>query len=175
MKINSPDKNSLIILLERADMESLQLDIDNLLYSNERTKEILWSLFCEACAELGRNPERRSNTLIEAVPFDDGGCLICFTLKDKKQKIKIVAKLKNSADIYQFESIESFKKFKSCAELANIKLAGNLYALNDTYRFITKSSELNKSAYLSEFATKISYPLAESYTKEYFTLCEAFQ
>ena len=173
MKINAPDKNSLVILLDKADMERLNLNFSNLLYSNEHTKEIIKALFCDACIKLGRKPQMKGSTLIEAVPFEDGSCLICFTISEKRQKIKVTAKLKCAQNTYQFESKEDFEKLLAGAKSKGIAPEGDLYRLNDTYRFITGSKEL-KSLF-SEFAELINHPLAENYTKEYFTLCEAMQ
>ncbi len=168
MKIHSPNKNSLIILLNPSDMEKLNLSTETMVYSDEHTRQVLWTLFTESRVALGQETKHGAKTMIEIMPFDNGGCLICFTLKSENTNIRIIPKLKNTPAVYEFEEINGFRKMNDSAKAQNIDISGELFESDNTYRFILNNAVPENKNLLSEFASKINNPLAESTTREYW-------
>lgn len=95
MKIKAQTDNRICIELTHEDMVELDITYEELDYSNIETRRVLWTLLDEARLQLGRNIRLTQKMLIEAVPNDNGGCTIYFTVTDepygkngKKQLVK---------------------------------------------------------------------------------------
>ncbi len=168
MKIHSPNKNSLIILLNPSDMEKLNLRTETMVYSDKHTRQVLWTLFTESRIALGQETKHGLKTMIEIMPFDNGGCLICFTLKSENTNIRIIPKLKKTSAVYEFEEKDGFRQMSNSAEAQHIDISGELYENDNTYRFILNHAVSENKNLLSEFASKINHPLVESTTREYW-------
>ena len=84
MKIKAQTDNRISIELTKNDMEQLGITYDELDYSNIETRRVLWTLLDEAGHSLGKSISLADKMMIEAVPDSAGGCVLYFTVIDKK-------------------------------------------------------------------------------------------
>ena len=84
MKIKAQTDNRISIELTKNDMEQLGITYEELDYSNIETRRVLWTLLDEAGHSLGKSISLADKMMIEAVPDSAGGCVLYFTVIDKK-------------------------------------------------------------------------------------------
>ena len=114
MKIKAQTDNRICIELTHEDMIELDITYEELDYSNIETRRVLWTLLDEARLKLGRNISLTQKMLIEAIPDDNGGCTIYFTVTDES------ANKKNSRQIIKHGCA------KTVCQSANINNIGEL-------------------------------------------------
>lgn len=83
MNIKAQTDKKISIELTREDMDELDITYEELDYSNVETRRVLWTLLDEAGHRLGRNISLTNQMLIEAVPDEQGGCVLYFTVVDE--------------------------------------------------------------------------------------------
>ncbi len=105
MKINAPKEEYIFIELNRSDMEKLHLSYAEMDYSNEETRKAIYSVLREAKLSLGQNFELSDTLKVEALPRDDGGCLLFFTISEKTKKYRFVSNI--SEIVYRFDNIDA--------------------------------------------------------------------
>ncbi len=96
MKIEENGEEKICVTLSSMDMSELEITYEDLDYSNIETRRVIWTILDEAKKVLGKpiNPDNR--LLIQASPYDDGGCFLQFTylpeIADNKKKRFILKK-----------------------------------------------------------------------------------
>lgn len=139
MNITVQAENTICIELTKNDMVQLDITYEELDYSNIETRRVLWTLLDEARHELGRDIRLTQKMLIEAVPDDNGGCSIYFTVNDEKCNApgrKQLIKLTGVKTVCQSSNIDRI------GELANVlhrngKISkSELYTDGENYRLI---------------------------------------
>ena len=108
--IISQTDNRICVRLTYEDMVELDITYEELDYSNIETRRVLWTLLDEARHELGRNIHLTQKMLIEAMPDNEGGCTIYFTVTDEKGSKngkKQLVKLTGSRIICHSDSIDN--------------------------------------------------------------------
>lgn len=88
MKIASPADDKIIIELTADDMRELDISYDEMDYSTVETRRVIWALLERAGEELGRDIDPSERMVIETVPEVCGGCLVCFTILQRKRAVK---------------------------------------------------------------------------------------
>ena len=106
MTIDRIDDTRLLISLTEEDLQSFGLRFDQILWSDSRTKVVIRSLLALAKAETGFSVESH-RVMIEVIPKLEG-CLILFTLLDKRERERKKYKIKSMGEpfIYIFETAE---------------------------------------------------------------------
>jgi negative regulator of genetic competence, sporulation and motility len=168
MKIELTDDRSILLYLEKSDLETLHLDVDTMLYSDENTREILHTLYNEAKEKTGFEPLNNGNAMIEVLPFEDGSCIICFSFPKNKTKIKIIPHIKNRTFIYEFYSLADFESFLTVWDKSGRLKIDALYKYDDTYRAVINTESESARSLISEYSVEIVSPLSQSETEEFW-------
>lgn len=168
MKIELTSDSSLLLFLEKADMENLHLDIETMLYSDEHTREILRSLYDEARESTGFEPQDGTHAMIEVLPFEDGSCIICFSFPKSRLKFKIIPHLKRTESMYEFSSLSDFEMFRTAAEKLGFTEIDKVYENEGTYRALISTDDERIQNIIREFSVPVVSPLAQSMTDEYW-------
>lgn len=109
MKISEPKEKYIFIELNRSDMEKLHLSYDEMDYSNADTRMAIYSVLSEAKASLGQNFDLSDTMKVEALPRDDGGCFLFFTIGSKTKKYRYCGK--DSKIVFAFDNIDNLIDF----------------------------------------------------------------
>ncbi|MBR5234413.1 MAG: adaptor protein MecA [Clostridia bacterium] len=138
MNITVEAENTICIELTRQDMTELDITYEELDYSNIETRRVLWTLLDEAKHTLGREIRLTQKMLIEAVPDDNGGCRIYFSVADeqlpkagKKQLIKLsgMKTVCQSSDIDNIGSLSQVLHKLGCVSKSELYTDGEKYRL----------------------------------------------
>lgn len=132
MKIDSPNRNKIIVELSGEDMASLDITYDELDYSNIETRRVIWTILAKARKSLGRDIDPSGKIIIETLPAKSGGCMILFTVNDTgdtKNPLCLPAKKKSENPVYEFENMNSvIDLYRSIKESCGGAVSGELYS-----------------------------------------------
>lgn len=112
MKINTPAEKYIFIELSRSDMEKLNLSYSDMDYSDETTRRAIYSVLDRARVSLGQDFNLSDTVKVEALPRDDGGCFLFFTIRNKNPKFRVN---KNGSIYLKADKIDSL--FDFCSSL----------------------------------------------------------
>ena len=139
MNITVQAENTICIELTKQDMTELDITYEELDYSNIETRRVLWTLLDEAKHTLGREIRLTQKMLIEAVPDENGGCRIYFSVADepcgktgKKQLVK-VSGIKTVCQTADIDNIGALSKILQKNEYVS---KSELYTDGEKYRLI---------------------------------------
>lgn len=154
MKINAPKEKYIFIELSRKDMEKLNLNYEDMDYSDEETRRAIYSVLSQAKASLNQDFELSDTLRVEALPRDDGGCLLFFTIAQKKRRYRVLSK----SDItYASDKIDALLDFSaSMKKDAKTEIKSSLYYFDGCY-YLRLRGRLHSSFILkiNEFATPV--------------------
>lgn len=139
MKIKAQTDNRICIELTHEDMVELDITYEELDYSNIETRRVLWTLLDEARQELGKNIRLTQRMLIEAVPNDNGGCTIYFTVTDEpygKNGKKQLVKLGCTKIVCQSSDIDDIGALASVLFATGKIMKSELYTDGEKYRLV---------------------------------------
>ncbi len=138
MKINSPAEDKIIVDLTKQDMLELDITYDELDYSNIETRRVLWTLLDEAGHRLGRSISLASQMLIEAVPSDDGGCILYFTVADDEYDscVSYGGNVWKPKNVCQSDSIDNIGALSRALYNSDCVSHSELYTDGSRYRLI---------------------------------------
>lgn len=80
MKIELQNENKIVVELTSLDLETLDITYEDMDYSNIETRRVIWTLLDEARRVLDKDISTTERMLIEALPSEDGGCVLYFTI-----------------------------------------------------------------------------------------------
>lgn len=80
MKIELQNEDKIVVELTSLDLKTLDITYEDMDYSNIETRRVIWTLLDEARRVLGKDISTTERMLIEALPSDDGGCVLYFTV-----------------------------------------------------------------------------------------------
>lgn len=142
MNIKAQTDNKISIELTKEDMKNLDITYDELDYSNVETRRVLWTLLDEAGHILGRNISLTSKMLIEAVPDENGGCILYFTVVDEDfncdNEIKVTGRLKTKT-VCQSDDIENIGALARALYNTGSVAHSELYSDGKKFRLIISS------------------------------------
>lgn len=157
MTMNKIDETRLIIALADEDMQAFDLQFDQFLWSDSKSRHVIKELLLKAKEETGFSVNNR-RLMIEALPRDSG-CLIMFTiLSDADQKHRKIykIKIKDQTLIYKFPDSESLLcAIERVAARKNKIKDSCVLEYNDAYYMVLRAGDglsLSESAILSEYA-----------------------
>ena len=144
MKIDSPNKNKIIVELTDEDMLSLDITYDELDYSNIETRRVIWTILAKARKSLGRDIDPSGKIVIETLPSRTGGCMILFTVSDKTEarKSNLPVRLSRESAVYELDSIDNvIDLYNSIKSSYDFPLSAELYSdKSGKFRIITRLS-----------------------------------
>lgn len=131
MKINTPAEKYIFIELSRSDMEKLNLRYKDMDYSDEATRKAIYSVLDSARVSLGQDFKLSDTVKVEALPRDDGGCFLFFTIRKKNEKYHVI---KNGSIYLCAEKIDSLFDFCSALDKSECeKVKASLYICEGKY------------------------------------------
>ncbi len=176
MKINSPAENRIIVDLNKQDMIELDITYEEMDYSTIETRRVIWTVLDAAGKVLGKTLDPSRRMIIEAIPRNEGGCTLFFTiLEDSKSSLHRKSTLKKQVEsiICEFPDLESLFSAVSKLEADENTVESSLYENEGNYRLIISSpfDSARLRRYFSEFCTVSSCEkLLCEHTKEHWRL-----
>ena len=167
MKIEIGENNSLLVFLDKKDVNAMQLDLSNAVEENAAAREILERIYLDAAHASGFVPHSTSSKVIEILPFQDGSALICFSFRQKRVKMKVTAIRKRDFAVYEFSDVNCLEQFLNHAQRLQ-ELPEAVYEKDGCYRFIVRSDCKSLDNLLKEFAHRRNVPFACERTAEYW-------
>ncbi len=155
MKIELQNGDKIVIELTSLDLKTLDITYEDMDYSNIETRRVIWTLLDEARRVLGKDISTAERMLIEALPSDDGGCVLYFTVlpssgQDRNGKRLVMKKeaepmLLNTGDCDSFiGAVESLKSMGNRHKgFCSFYLAGEYYTV--VYPKLTQSEYIVRS------------------------------
>ncbi len=174
MIIKAQTDKKISIELTKDDMVQLDITYEELDYSNIETRRVLWTLLDEAGHRLGRSISLSNQMLIEAVPSDDGGCVLYFTVVDDENS-DISASgsgVWNPKTVCQSDSIDNIGALSKALYGADCVLHSELYTDGSRYRLIISA----KPTYFEKIRTvageycEVCCPEAAAVTNEHWKM-----
>lgn len=109
MKIEA-NGEKITVALSNRDMADFDITYAELDYSNIETRRVIWTILDEARRTLGKSIDTDGKLLIEAVPLDDGGCILYFSpsVSDGKTKRRLIMKKESDPILFSAFSDNSF-------------------------------------------------------------------
>ncbi len=175
MNITVQAENTICIELTRQDMTELDITYEELDYSNIETRRVLWTLLDEAKHTLGRDIRLTQKMLIEAVPDENGGCRIYFSVADEhypKSGKKQLVKLSGTKTVCQSVSIDNIGALAQVLQKHNCISKSELYTDGEKYRLIVSQKPSfagDLTAILREYC-EICDNLSVPFTSEHWKL-----
>lgn len=155
MKISEPKEKYIFIELNRSDMEKLHLSYDEMDYSNADTRMAIYSVLSEAKASLGQNFELSDTMRVEALPREDGGCFLFFTINSKTKRYLYCGK--ESEMVFAFDNIDNLIDFStSLSDKERNCISSALYSEKRKY-YLLVSGKLHHSIVMK--LCEYAYPL----------------
>lgn len=161
------DSSKLKIILTKNDLDTLNINVEDMDYSNTASKRVFWELIEKAKTETGFNADK-SKLYVQLFPSIDGGCEMFITkylsepsnnLQSSHQK-KYRLKAKSNTDSGFFLTLNFEILCNLCKRLAQERpnLYTSLYYDGiGTYIFIIKN-KAGFPSYQSDFSNKDSIP-----------------
>ena len=153
MKINSPAENRITVDLTEQDMAKLDITYEEMDYSTIETRRVIWTLLDEAGKALGKELDPSRRMIIEAIPKNEGGCVLNFTLLDTRKRInpqKQLLKKQSENFMCEFDNLDALYR---AAESINIRHENSLYEKDGKYRLVICGAcdTWNAARHFSEF------------------------
>lgn len=120
MKIHSPKEKYIVIELNRRDMEQLNLCYADMDYSDESTRKAIFSVLSQVKKSLGQNFDLSDTLRVEALPRENGGCLLFFTIGEKQRRYRVLRR--TATAVFVFEDVDLL--LDSAAELTHNDISG---------------------------------------------------
>lgn len=137
MKINAPKEKYIFIELNKNDMKKLHLNYEDMDYANEETRIAIYSVLRQAKQSLGQNFELSDTMRVEALPREDGGCFLLFTIGTEIKSYRYTGRI--SKAVYLFENADNLIDFSvSLKKAENLELSSSLYLDGKRYYLFLK-------------------------------------
>ncbi len=170
MNIQPIGKNKILVELSNSDMKELDITYNQLDYSKIETRRVIWTILQRIRDTTGKDVDPTGNLLIEAVADSEGGCVLCFTVKEKRNSSQQLhlSKVTDSV-IYEFQNENAlldsiFAIQKSCHSF------GKIYKHKSSFRLILDIQPCcDERKILDEYGKILSKnDLTEAFTKEHW-------
>lgn len=158
MKINSTADDRITVDLTKQDMLELDITYEDMDYSTIETRRVIWTLLDEAEKVLGKELDPTRRMIIEAIPKNEGGCILNFTILDSRKKYSVqkqFLKKQSECFICEFENADAlFLAANGCKN----GVFSSLYEKDGKYRLMISgiSDSRDIRLYFSEFSNIIN-------------------
>lgn len=174
MNIHLINKNKFIAELSVNDMNELDITYEEMDYSNIETRRVIWTVIDRIRETSGFDIDPSGNLLIEAVADSEGGCVLCFTIPDRRKgfvssKAPVLKKNKGSV-VYEFDSIDSLLDMMKSIGSTQFSGRCRIFRLNEKVRIIlTKLPSQNEKKTIEEYGKFIGQnDIISAYTAEHW-------
>ena len=111
MNIHLINKNKFIAELSEKDMNDLDITYEEMDYSNIETRRVIWTVIDKIRETSGCEIDPSGNLLIEAVADSEGGCVLCFTVPERRKSVLSakapVLKKNRGCAVFEFENTDA--------------------------------------------------------------------
>lgn len=173
MNIKSPAEDKITVELTEQDMLELEITYEDMDYSTTETRRVIWTLLDEAKKVLGREIDPSGRMIIEAVPANEGGCVLNFTILENRKKYlpqkQLLRKYPQNI-LCEFDCFESLCKAVEAIADADCT-ESSLYESGGKYRLMLRcaGNPMAVKNHLSEFGLAGTVgSLSFSFTKEHW-------
>ncbi len=171
MNIHSTGKNKFVVELTRKDMQELDITYEEMDYSKIETRRVIWTILQKVRDSLGRDVDPSGNMLIEVAADTYGGCILSFTISEKRRgsEQRQPLRLTKAADnlIYEFDNQNDLLDAMALIKIFELKGISRLFKKGEKFRLVLSQlpcAECRKA--LEEF----SHPLGKDVLTLSFTL-----
>ncbi len=173
MNIHSKGKNKIVVELSEKDMLELDITYEEMDYSKIETRRVIWTILQKVRDNTGRDIDPSGNLLIEAAADSHGGCVLNFTVPEKReaaQRRELKLTKNNGGTIYEFCCADDLLDVIKKLEPAVQRQKRQLFTSEGKYRLIMPSLPSGREKRLFEEYAKAFYcdPLIISCTLEHW-------
>lgn len=175
MNIHLISKNKFIAELSEKDMNELDITYEEMDYSNIETRRVIWTVIDKIRETSGFDIDPSGNLLIEAVADSEGGCVLCFTIPERRKglpsaKAPVLKKNRGSV-IYEFESMDSLLDMMKTVDNNSFSGRCKIFRLNEKVRIIMpKLPSQNDKKAIEEYGRFIGQDdFISAYTSEHWS------
>lgn len=173
MNFHSAGKNKFIVELTQKDMLELDITYEEMDYSKIETRRVIWTIIQKIRDNLGRDIDPSGNLLIEASADSHGGCVLSFTVSEKRggidrHALKLTKAVENP--VYEFRNENDLLDMMSVTEGAELVKCNRLFRSGEKFRIILSSTPSGEEKrILEEYAIPVSKELlAACFTYEHW-------
>lgn len=142
MNIHSTGKNKFVVELSSRDMQELDITYEEMDYSRIETRRVIWTILQKVRDDLGRDIDPSGNLLIEASADSCGGCVLCFTVGEKRRSsdLRQPLKLTKTTDsaVYEFQSQDALLDMMRVVDVSVLKNQNRLFKNGERYRLVLR-------------------------------------
>ncbi len=174
MNIRLMGKNKFVVELSRNVLVGLDITYEELDYSKIETRRVIWTILQKVRDDLGKDVDPAGNLLIEATADSCGGCVLRFTVGEKRRcsDIRQTLKLTKTTDsvIYEFLSQDDLLDMLSNKGSELFKTQNRLFKSGQRFRIVLKNEPgCQQKKLLEEYGIPIERNLVElSHTLEHW-------
>ncbi len=136
MNIHSTGKNRIIVELSKKDMLELDITYEEMDYSKIETRRVIWTILEKVRDSTGRDVDPTGNLLIEATADSQGGCILCFTVTEKRRFQPLRLTKTTDSVIYEFENMDALLDMMHTVGTQKFKNSNTLYENKSRYRLV---------------------------------------
>lgn len=174
MKIESPAEDKIIVELSEKDMQELDITYEEMDYSALETRRVIRCVLDAAGRALGRELDLTRRMMIEAMPESGGGCILSFTMLEKRSVYRLGTSVLKKHSEYLMcgfdsaaELMECFKVFPSVSSYPE----SSLYESGGRYRLLMKCNEEAPALrrHFEEYCRELSFEKRDyEFTREHW-------
>ncbi|MBQ8783683.1 MAG: adaptor protein MecA [Clostridia bacterium] len=142
MNIHSLGKNKFIVELSRSDMQELDITYEEMDYSKIETRRVIWTILQKVRDDFGKDVDPTGNLLIEASADSQGGCVLSFTVSEKRRScdLRQALKLTKTTDsiVYEFSSENALLDMLTAVGASAFKNQNRLFKNGERFRLVLK-------------------------------------
>ncbi len=173
MNFHSTGKNKFVVELSQKDMLDLDITYEEMDYSKIETRRVIWTILQKVRDNLGRDIDPSGNLLIEAAADSHGGCVLSFTVTEKRrvsdrQPLKLTKNTDSS--IYEFSNEDDLLDMMKAIKSSGIKNHGRLFKKGERFRLVLSNLPSGEDRHiLEEYAVPLGKDLLSlSHTLEHW-------
>ena len=174
VNIHSKGKNKFIVELSKKDMLELDITYEEMDYSKIETRRVIWTILQKVRDNLGKDVDPTGNLLIEAAADSCGGCVLSFTIVEKRRynDLRQPLKLTKTTDsvMYEFLSQNDLLDMLSDGRADFLKKQNRLFKKGDRFRLVLRNQPgYEQKKLLEEYAVSVGRDLVTlSHTLEHW-------
>lgn len=164
MNIRSTGKNKFVVELSKKDMAELDITYEEMDYSKIETRRVIWTILQKVRDDLGKDVDPTGNLLIEASADSQGGCVLNFTISEKRKSYdcRQPLRLTKTTDsiVYEFVSQNALLDMLSRAGIEQFKNQCRVFEKDGHYRLILrKQPGCARKKLIEEYASPVGRDL----------------
>ncbi len=172
MNIQPIGKNKVLVELSYEDMCELDITYDEMDYSQIETRRVIWTILQRIRQNTGTDIDPTGSLLIEAVADSAGGCVLCFTVREKKS-LNEPLRLSKVSDsvIYEFQNENALLDMLFTLKKKSGIQSGKIYENKNRFRLLLKVRPcVQERQILDEYGKCMSKnSLTQAFTEEHWT------